>query len=189
MFGNLAGIAKQFGHEGLIAYKTFATAQAIISGVRSTMAAISWGSEIGSPILGAIAGGVAAAAAAAQIAQIQAVTFARGGYTGDGGRYEEAGVVHRGEVVIPKPVVNAVGLDHFAQSYFGGRMPGHIGGGFASGGFAGMTKPSSAGTGYGQASQSINIAQVSTRNEIREAMSRDWRIIYEQGRKSGVWKS
>lgn len=42
--------------------------------------------------------------------------YAEGGYTGDGGRYEVAGVVHRGEYVVPKPimdnprVVDAVGV-------------------------------------------------------------------------------
>lgn len=41
--------------------------------------------------------------------------YAEGGYTGDGDRYEVAGVVHRGEYVVPKPimrnpkVVDAVG--------------------------------------------------------------------------------
>lgn len=41
--------------------------------------------------------------------------YYEGGYTGDGGRYEVAGVVHRGEYVVPKPimedprVVDAVG--------------------------------------------------------------------------------
>ncbi|TXK36788.1 hypothetical protein FVR03_16735 [Pontibacter qinzhouensis] len=32
--------------------------------------------------------------------------FAEGGYTGDGDKYEEAGVVHKGEYVIPKWMVN-----------------------------------------------------------------------------------
>ncbi len=42
--------------------------------------------------------------------------FSDGGYTGDGDRYEVAGVVHRGEYVVPKPimdnprVVDAVGM-------------------------------------------------------------------------------
>lgn len=31
--------------------------------------------------------------------------FAEGGYTGDGDRYEVAGVVHRGEYVVPKPIM------------------------------------------------------------------------------------
>lgn len=32
--------------------------------------------------------------------------YSDGGYTGDGGRYEVAGVVHRGEYVVPKPIMN-----------------------------------------------------------------------------------
>lgn len=32
--------------------------------------------------------------------------YADGGYTGDGGRYEVAGVVHRGEYVVPKPIMD-----------------------------------------------------------------------------------
>lgn len=37
--------------------------------------------------------------------------WSQGGYTGAGGRYEPAGIVHKGEYVIPKPLVNqATGL-------------------------------------------------------------------------------
>lgn len=32
--------------------------------------------------------------------------YAEGGYTGDGDRYEVAGVVHRGEYVVPKPIMD-----------------------------------------------------------------------------------
>jgi len=32
--------------------------------------------------------------------------YSDGGYTGDGGRYEVAGVVHRGEYVVPKPIMD-----------------------------------------------------------------------------------
>jgi hypothetical protein len=32
--------------------------------------------------------------------------YAEGGYTGDGDRYEVAGVVHKGEYVVPKPIMN-----------------------------------------------------------------------------------
>lgn len=37
--------------------------------------------------------------------------FESGGYTGDGGHSEVAGVVHRGEYVIPAPVVSSMGVD------------------------------------------------------------------------------
>jgi hypothetical protein len=32
--------------------------------------------------------------------------YSDGGYTGDGGRYEVAGLVHRGEYVVPKPIMD-----------------------------------------------------------------------------------
>ena len=37
--------------------------------------------------------------------------FADGGYTGPGGKYEAAGIVHRGEYVLPQEVVRAIGVD------------------------------------------------------------------------------
>ena len=36
--------------------------------------------------------------------------FAEGGFTGSGGRFEVAGLVHRGEFVVPAPAVQALGL-------------------------------------------------------------------------------
>jgi hypothetical protein len=59
--------------------------------------------------------------------------FATGGYTGDGGQYEVAGQVHRGEWVAPKWMVNdptygpAIGSLEFAR-----RQPGLASGGYAS---------------------------------------------------------
>lgn len=57
--------------------------------------------------------------------------FADGGYTGDGGKYEPAGVVHRGEFVTTKektaryrPVLEAI---------HAGTLPGYAGGGFVTG--------------------------------------------------------
>lgn len=38
--------------------------------------------------------------------KVKSVQFAEGGYTGDGGKYQPAGVVHRGEYVIPKEGVS-----------------------------------------------------------------------------------
>lgn len=40
--------------------------------------------------------------------------FANGGYTGDGGKHQPAGVVHKGEYVMPKAVVQRVGVDRLA---------------------------------------------------------------------------
>lgn len=57
--------------------------------------------------------------------------FADGGYTGSGGKYEPAGIVHRGEVVLPQEVVKR---DWSMLSSRYGNLPG-----FASGGFVGHT--------------------------------------------------
>lgn len=41
--------------------------------------------------------------------------FAEGGYTGDGGKYDAAGVVHRGEYVMPADVVRRAGIGTMVQ--------------------------------------------------------------------------
>lgn len=75
--------------------------------------------------------------------------YADGGYTGDGGRYEIAGVVHRGEYVIPKPimdnprVIDAVGtIEAIRRSRIAGAgsIPAPSAG-FADGGFTGSASP------------------------------------------------
>lgn len=52
--------------------------------------------------------------------------YAAGGYTGKGGKYEPAGIVHRGEVVLPQEVVNADWS--FLRSRYG-YLPGFADGG------------------------------------------------------------
>ena len=61
----------------------------------------------------------------------QGVGFAEGGYTGDGGKYQPAGVVHRGEIVIPQTGVKAMGGASQAMGTISSL------GGFASGGIVG----------------------------------------------------
>jgi hypothetical protein len=48
--------------------------------------------------------------------------FADGGYTGDGGKYEEAGIVHKGEFVIDKETTAEMGLRGADMSSFKDRM-------------------------------------------------------------------
>lgn len=55
--------------------------------------------------LAAIITALAATGAAIASAKAFANGFADGGYTGDGGKYEPAGVVHRGEYVVPQHIV------------------------------------------------------------------------------------
>lgn len=57
--------------------------------------------------------------------------FADGGYTGDGGKYEPAGVVHKGEYVMSKKATSRIGVGNLEAMHRGAL------GGFADGGFAG----------------------------------------------------
>lgn len=45
--------------------------------------------------------------------------FADGGYTGSGGKYEPAGVVHRGEYVMSQKAVNRIGVDNLERLHRG----------------------------------------------------------------------
>lgn len=69
------------------------------------------------------------------------LTFASGGYTGAGGRYEPAGVVHRGEYVMSAPAVNRIGVQNL-EAMHGRALKGYASGGYvgvASGGSTGST--------------------------------------------------
>ena len=60
------------------------------------------------------------AALVAVMAIVAAGGFAEGGYTGDGGKYDVAGVVHRGEYVIPADLVNRHGIGGIEAMLAGG---------------------------------------------------------------------
>ena len=50
-----------------------------------------------------------------QIAQLQKYTtqgYANGGYTGDGGKYDVAGIVHKGEYVVNSETTKDLGLNN-----------------------------------------------------------------------------
>ncbi|QVE21681.1 tape measure protein [Phocoenobacter atlanticus subsp. cyclopteri] len=77
----------------------------------------------------------AAALTARIVSSIQSVqmSFATGGYTGDGGKYTPAGVVHRGEYVITKEATSRLGRGFLDQLNYG--VPRR---GFANGGGVGV---------------------------------------------------
>ena len=72
-------------------------------------------------------GGQAALAAGGSIVGL----FDKGGYTGDGGKYEPAGVVHKGEYVMSKKATSRIGIGNLEAMHQGALK------GFASGGFVG----------------------------------------------------
>lgn len=77
------------------------------------------------PFVGPI---LAPIAAATTIAGLEALAaFDEGGYTGDGGRYDVAGLVHAGEFVFSAPAVDRIGLDNLTAMHDG--RSGSAGGG------------------------------------------------------------
>lgn len=54
--------------------------------------------------------------------------FATGGYTGDGGKYDAAGVVHRGEFVMTKEATKRIGVDNLYKMMRGYASGGYVGG-------------------------------------------------------------
>jgi phage-related protein len=73
--------------------------------------------------------------------------FSSGGFTGPGGKYEPAGIVHAGEYVIPKEIVSGLGIRFFddligkkKSSRPGDGSEGIAFPGFADGGFVGWVK-------------------------------------------------
>lgn len=58
----------------------------------------------------AVIGGIAAVAALGLVLAASLGSFAAGGYTGAGGRYDIAGVAHKGEYIFTAPEVNSIGI-------------------------------------------------------------------------------
>ncbi|MBF0784327.1 hypothetical protein E4T80_02395 [Muribacter muris] len=77
--------------------------------------------------------------------------FATGGYTGDGGKYTPAGIVHRGEYVITKEATARLGLDYLNYLNYGER-------GFSSGGGVAVPRVPSMNSRYSsQPNVSVNV--------------------------------
>lgn len=79
--------------------KKYQKANALINGAQSILKTYA---EYGFTPAGILAALLGAAVVALQIAVIDKQEFWKGGYTGDGGKYEEAGTVHKGEFVSKK---------------------------------------------------------------------------------------
>ena len=112
LWNNLEIIAKAGGRKGFLAYKAMASATAVVDTAKAAIGAYSAmvGIPYVGPALAVVASAAALAAGAIQVATINAQTYATGGYTGPGGKYEPAGIVHRGEVVFSQDDVARIGL-------------------------------------------------------------------------------
>ncbi|HHX2599424.1 TPA: phage tail tape measure protein, partial [Escherichia coli] len=84
--------------------------------------------RIGSAIGGAFGGGVSASTGTAVQATAANFHFATGGFTGTGGKYEPAGIVHRGEFVFTKEATSRIGVGNLYRLMHGYAEGGYVGG-------------------------------------------------------------
>ncbi|MBU5994545.1 phage tail tape measure protein [Escherichia coli] len=85
--------------------------------------------RIGSAIGGAFAGGGAHVSTGTAISSAAAnFNFATGGFTGTGGKYEPAGIVHRGEFVFTKEATSRIGVGNLYRLMRGYAEGGYVGG-------------------------------------------------------------
>lgn len=135
VFGALAGVMR----EGSDLQKTFAltsigidTAEAIAS-----LTAASEGNPANAFTFGAAGVAQFAAGLVRILANIAAAKdliggFAEGGYTGNGGKYEPAGIVHKGEYVTPQHIVNSPIAQPHLAALESMRTKGYADGGFVT---------------------------------------------------------
>lgn len=112
--------------------------------------------------------GVAVAAGLAAMALIAVAmgSFATGGYTGDGGKYEPAGVVHKGEYVFTQDEVNQITLPRiqaFKEGYMG--LPG-----YARGGLVGKPQSPSFSPNIAVPPASVHVIMVRSEEELLRAL-------------------
>ena len=106
------------------ASKAISSAQALINTYLGATASLKIGG-----LAGIVQFATVLATGLAAVAQINGVKgFAQGGFTGDGSKYQVAGVVHAGEFVVPQETVRAYGPDYFAARY----LPGYADGGYVT---------------------------------------------------------
>ncbi|HHF3435155.1 TPA: tape measure protein [Haemophilus influenzae] len=140
-FGDLASMVEQSAGKQSAAYKAmfavskaFAIAEATVKLSQAVSQALADPTAF-TPAQKFANMAAVAAAGANVISQITSVGFATGGYTGDGGKYTPAGIVHKGEYVITKEATARLGrgfLDHLNY--------GSVRRGFANGGGVGVPR-------------------------------------------------
>lgn len=135
IIGSFAGVIASMFDQQSEEFKAFATFETLLSTYATAQKAYAAAfnpATVASPGLGVAYAALAVAQGLARVAQINGVQFAEGGYTGDGGKYEPAGIVHRGEYVAPKHIVNSPAAQPHISALEGMRLRGYADGGFVT---------------------------------------------------------
>ena len=100
--------------------------------------------------------------------------FDSGGYTGSGGRFEPAGIVHKGEVVFEKPIVDRYGMQLMALRSSLQSSPSFSSGGNYSGG--GVVSGGNLGTSIAKAMKGFTLQTEVHGNKLSVLMSQSTRV-------------
>ena len=122
------GLSQALFAENTAAYKTLGIARATIDTYAGATSALK---DFPVPF-NFIAMAAIIAAGLANVAKIMGVGFAEGGFTGEGGKHEVAGVVHRGEYVVPQHIVKNPAYSGYIMGLESARMRGYADGGLVT---------------------------------------------------------
>lgn len=143
-FGNLASMVEQSAGRQSSAYKAifaaqkaFAIAEATVNITRAASQAMADWSKMDAASKFAAAASIMAQGMTL-VTKIASVGYASGGYTGNGGKYDPAGIVHRGEYVLTKEATARLGLGYLDYLNYGTKR------GFSNGGGVGVPSVPSA---------------------------------------------
>lgn len=133
--GVAAGIAGLLDQQS-DAYKAFASAQVVIStyaaATKAYEAAFLPIPTVASPALGVAFAAAAVLQGIANLAKINGVEFAEGGWTGPGEKMEAVGLVHADEYVVPKRINNSARAQPHIHALESMRLRGYADGGLVS---------------------------------------------------------
>jgi hypothetical protein len=122
------GQASALFEQDSVAYKFLGIARATIDTYRAANLALA----SYPPPFGGIAAGIAIATGLANVAKISGLGFAEGGFTGEGGKHEPAGIVHRGEYVVPQHIVKNPAYSGYISTLEAARQRGYADGGLVT---------------------------------------------------------
>lgn len=197
--GSQGGLAAFFGSvKG--AFEKFANGlKSVATGIGSAIKSV-LGSIIGaiSSVLGSIGlGGKGAAPTGGG-------GFAEGGYTGDGAKYQPAGIVHAGEYVIPAKRVSEFGAGFFEAIRRGAFSPAAVGdylsglsnysprgrsGSFASGGLAAVEPVAAAPAGGAQSLRIVNVNEPDQASAFLSSAAGEQVILNRISKSPAKWRA
>ena len=171
-FGNLASAVEQSAGKQSAAYKAmfavskaFAIAESTVKLSQAVAQAMADTTAL-TPAQKFANMAAVAAAGANVISQIMSVGFAGGGYTGDGGKYAPAGIVHRGEYVITKEATSRLGRGFLDQLNYGAPRRG-----FANGGGVSVPELPNYGGNIGRSSGNITVKVINNGEPVSASVS------------------